>query len=354
MTSVRVENITKSYGSMRAVDGVTFDAPSGSFVTLLGPSGCGKTTTLRAIAGFEPVQSGHILLDGEAIEHVPAWQRDLGVVFQSYALFPLMTVLENVAFGLRRRGIKGIDITRRVAEALDLVGLSGLGDRYPSQMSGGQQQRVALARALVIEPRVLLLDEPLSNLDARLRADMRSELRRIQRRTGVTTLFVTHDQEEALTLSDHIVLMRAGIIVRQGTPAEIWDDPGSAFAADFLGVENLLPATTDGSGSALVAGLDWPLTISETPDAGKAMLGIRASDVVLDPPDDAVNVLSGTVIDADYRGNVTSLYMEMSGMMSSLVVDAREPRTIGTEVRIALPPERIMRLDPDLESAAAP
>ena len=265
MADVEVREVSKRYDDVWAARRISFRVAAGSFTSLLGPSGCGKTTTLRLIAGFVEPDEGEVWIGGKAIDALPPWRRNLGVVFQSYALFPFMTVKENVAFGLRRRRVAAAEVDERVAAALDLVGLPDLDRRYPRQLSGGQQQRVALARALVIRPEVLLLDEPLSNLDARLRAEMRFELKRIQRETGVTSIFVTHDQEEALTLSDQIVVLDRGRVRTKGTPRAIWETPGSAFVADFLGVENLIPAralAADEGGGVRFAIDGWQETVT--------------------------------------------------------------------------------------------
>ena len=250
MAEVRVEQLAKDFGpDVRAVDGVSFTAPEGRIVTLLGPSGCGKTTVLRCIAGLETPSAGRILIghevvhDGRTGESVSVDKRAVGMVFQSYAIWPHLTVFGNVALALRfhgKRAGEGAEARARVAEVLRSVGMDGYRDRYPSELSGGQQQRVVLARALVYRPRVLLLDEPLANLDARLREAMRIELRDVQQRLGLTAIYVTHDQAEAMALSDHVVVMRDGRILRQGTPREIFRDPEHAFVADFLGVSNRL------------------------------------------------------------------------------------------------------------------
>ena len=223
-----------------AVDDVSLELPPGSFVTLLGPSGCGKTTTLRMVAGFEVPTRGRILLDGRDIARLTPDKRGMGMVFQSYALFPHLSVFENVAYGVRLRGVRGETLTRRVEEALALVNLHGLGKRRPSELSGGQQQRVALARAMAIEPRVLLFDEPLSNLDAKLRVSLRSEIRRIQRQLGTTSVYVTHDQSEAMALSDIVVVMNAGRVEQAGSPADVYQRPRSRFVADFIGSADFL------------------------------------------------------------------------------------------------------------------
>jgi putative spermidine/putrescine transport system ATP-binding protein len=241
MSELELVDLEKRYGDTPVVRGLNLTLAQGEFVSLLGPSGCGKTTTLRMIAGFVTPTSGRIVLAGQRIDTLPPWKREIGMVFQNYALFPHMTAAQNVAFGLKVRHCTPAEMSRRVAEALELVELSGLGERYPSQLSGGQQQRVALARALVIEPRLLLLDEPLSNLDARLRAEVREEISRVQRRLGITTLFVTHDQEEALAMSDRVVVMERGIAVETAPPRELSENPRRLFSASFLGARSVLP-----------------------------------------------------------------------------------------------------------------
>src|SRR3989440_1527326 len=239
---VRVSHVTKRFGGVTAVDDVSFDVPKGAFATLLGPSGCGKTTTLRMIAGFYDPDVGDIEIGNRRVNDLPAHRRGTAMVFQDYALFPHMTVRDNVAYGLRVAHVAGPERLRRVDETLAFVGLTGLEDRWPSQLSGGQQQRVAVARALVIEPQVLLLDEPLSNLDAKLREQLRVELRTLQRRLGMTFVYVTHDQAEALSLSDWIAVMREGRVEQAGTPWDIYYRPRTAFLADFVGAVNLVPA----------------------------------------------------------------------------------------------------------------
>src|SRR5512145_2930129 len=248
-----LENITKVFptrgniGEVIAVQDVNLEIQKGELVTLLGPSGCGKTTTLRMIAGFEFPTSGRIVLDGKEINPLPPHKRDMSMVFQSYALFPHLTVFENIAYGLNVQKLSKKTITERVGRVLDLVHLQGYGDRAPGQLSGGQQQRVALARALVMEPKVLLMDEPLSNLDAKLREVMRTEIRRIQQTLGITSVYVTHDQAEAMTLSDRIVVMHQGRIVQIGTAAEIYRRPANRFVADFIGKANFLPTRVVGT-----------------------------------------------------------------------------------------------------------
>ena len=243
---LKVEALRIDYGGQAAIDGVSFTARRGELLTLLGPSGCGKTTTLRAIAGFVTPSAGKILLDGQDISALPPHRRNIGMVFQSYALFPHLTVRDNVGFGLRMRQVPRAEAEARSIAALEMVGLANLADRYPTQLSGGQQQRVALARALVIEPAILLLDEPLSNLDANLRAELRSEIRSLQSRLGIMTILVTHDQQEAIAISDRIAVLNGGRIVDIGTPEALCDAPGDAFAASFIGGRTVIAGRTQG------------------------------------------------------------------------------------------------------------
>jgi len=262
--ALRLVGIEKHYGSTVAVAGIDLTVGEGEFVTLLGPSGCGKTTMLALVAGFFSATAGEIYLKGKPVADLPSFRRDIGVVFQDYALFPHMTAAQNVAFGLKMRKLPAPEIAKRVADALDLVQLKGLGDRRPLQMSGGQRQRVALARALVINPTVLLLDEPLSNLDLKLREEMRVEIVGIQRRLGTTTVFVTHDQSEALVMSDRIAVMNAGRIEQIGEPADIYERPATRFVAEFIGRMNLLAGvvTTDRRVRTAV-GLELPAAVPQ-------------------------------------------------------------------------------------------
>ena len=246
MSTVEFEHVAKRFGGAVAVKDFTLTIRPGELVTLLGPSGCGKTTTLNLLAGFEYPEAGAIRVDGQSIESLPPHRRDTALVFQGYALFPHLTVARNVAFGLEIRKRPRDEITRRVGEVLELVQLAGFADHYPRQLSGGQQQRVAIARALAIEPRVLLLDEPLSNLDAKLREEMRGEIRALQQKTGITAMYVTHDQEEALSISDRVVVMNAGLIEQVGTPRDIYRAPASPFVANFIGGANLIPVRVCG------------------------------------------------------------------------------------------------------------
>jgi putative spermidine/putrescine transport system ATP-binding protein len=255
---IAVENLTKRYGRQTAVDGISFSVPEGEFLTLLGPSGCGKTTTLRCIAGFSHPDGGELRIGGRNMTGMPTYRRNLGMVFQNYALFPHLSVFENVAFGLRIRSVGRAEAKARVERELDTVRLAGLGERYPKQLSGGQQQRVALARALVYEPRVLLLDEPLSNLDAKLRVEMRAEIRQLQQQLGITALYVTHDQEEALSVSDRIMVMSQGRIEQLSTPWELYNRPQTRFVATFVGTANILPARRSGAAVRIADSFDLP------------------------------------------------------------------------------------------------
>src|SRR5215467_2279754 len=256
---VSLVSLTKHFGQLAAVDAIDLEIPSGGFFSLLGPSGCGKTTTLRLIAGFEHPSSGRVLLDGRDMAGTPPSKRPVNTVFQSYALFPHLRVFDNVAFGLRRAHVPRDEVRRRVGEALELVQLSDLAARKPGQLSGGQQQRVALARALVLRPAVLLLDEPLGALDAKLRRQLQVELKQLQEQVGITFVYVTHDQEEALTMSDRIAVMNCGRVEQVGRPREVYEEPSTAFVADFLGVSNLMDATVTkrssaGSGASVLLG----------------------------------------------------------------------------------------------------
>ncbi|GGK47624.1 ABC transporter ATP-binding protein [Salinarimonas ramus] len=270
MTDLAIRSLRKTYGRTVALDDVSITLAKGEFVSLLGPSGCGKTTTLRSVAGFVEPDTGEIVLGGKSLVGLPPYERDIGVVFQSYALFPHMTVAANVGFGLKMRDVSRAETAARVAAALDLVSLARLSERYPSELSGGQQQRVALARALVIEPEVLLLDEPLSNLDATLRSEMRDEIKALTDRIGMTTLFVTHDQAEALAMSDRVAVMRDGRILEVASPERLTELPGTAFTARFLGGRSVLPGRVESDDGGWIfrleggPGLLLPPGIAET------------------------------------------------------------------------------------------
>jgi ABC-type Fe3+/spermidine/putrescine transport system ATPase subunit len=300
---VRVRGLSKRFDSVQALDGVTIDFPAGSFFTLLGPSGCGKTTLLRIIAGFLEPSSGEVWLGDSNVVDTPPWRRRIGFVFQNYALWPNMTVLNNVAYGLRLRRAPRHEIRRLVEAGLERVGLGGLADRFPGQLSGGQQQRVALARALVLQPRVLLLDEPLSNLDARLRLEMRRELRRLQEEIGVTAIYVTHDQEEALQISDRIAVMNRGVVEQIGAPEEIYERPASAFVATFMGSVSLLHGRVTPVGSLLLEeGIELAVDLGQAASGRRVTIGVRPENVTITAPAGAGTV-RGTVLGSAYLGH---------------------------------------------------
>ncbi|HSF63007.1 MAG TPA: ABC transporter ATP-binding protein [Paracoccaceae bacterium] len=275
---LRIAAVTKRFGKLTVLEGCSLDVAEGEIVTLLGPSGCGKTTLLRCIAGFWNPDGGQILIDGRDTAPVPVNRRPVGVVFQSYALFPHLTVAQNIGYGLRMRGLPRAEIAARVAQALETVSLPGLGNRYPAQLSGGQQQRVAIARVLVLEPRVLLLDEPFNALDAKLRGAMQVDLRQLIKRLGMTAIFVTHDQEEALTMSDRIAVMRAGRIEQVAPPEEIFDRPATAYVADFIGSSNFWAATATGGRVALPDG-----QVASSPQAGAVRVMARPHNIRIGP-----------------------------------------------------------------------
>ncbi|MDJ0334422.1 ABC transporter ATP-binding protein [Salinibacterium sp. G-O1] len=277
--TVELLGVVKSYGAHRALSSIDLAIRPGEFVALLGPSGCGKTTALRALSGLELVDGGRILIDGRDVASVPTNKRDIGMVFQSYSLFPHMTAIENVEFGLRMRRVAAGERRDRAAEALNMVGLASFAERFAHQLSGGQQQRVALARALVTRPRVLLLDEPLSALDAKVRVQLRDEIRRIQTELGITTVFVTHDQEEALAVADRVAVMRDGVIEQIGTPEELYATPSTPFVADFVGLSNRMPAELVG-GKVVAHGLSMDLLGDPLPD-GPVTAWVRPEDVAI-------------------------------------------------------------------------
>ena len=310
MTYLVLTDIQKRFGDVVAVEDFNLSAEAGEFVSFLGPSGCGKTTTLRMIAGFEQPTTGTIQIDGRDVTRVSPNRRNVGMVFQSYALFPNMTVADNIGFGLKVRKKSGDQVRRRVAELLELINLPDKGGRYPYQLSGGQQQRVALARALAFEPQVLLLDEPLSALDAKIRVALRHEIRQIQRQLGITTVYVTHDQEEALSLSDRVVVMSEGRMEQVGTPFEIYNFPSTAFVASFVGTLNVLPGVVVDSarGELTVAGQPIRLTSGFEGDRGREVrLALRPEMVSLGAGSDGENRLSGKVTDVSFLGSIVRI-----------------------------------------------
>jgi len=307
---VRIVNVTKRFDDVVAVDDLSLDVESGSFFALLGPSGCGKTTTLRMIGGFEQPSEGAIFLGEREVSGLPAYKRDVNTVFQSYALFPHLSVLENVAFGLRRRGQRGQQVRGAAEEMLRIVGLEGMSKRKPRQLSGGQQQRVALARALVNKPQVLLLDEPLGALDLKLRKQMQLELKAIQHDVGITFIHVTHDQEEAMTMADRIAVMREGRIEQLGTPTELYETPATAYVAGFLGVSNLIVGTVSGSDTVrLKKGPEVRVKAEALAGrTGDVAVGIRPEKIALG--DGHENALEGKVVEQAYVGVATQYIVE--------------------------------------------
>jgi spermidine/putrescine transport system ATP-binding protein len=307
---VRLVDVTKRFDDVVAVDRLSLEIEHGSFFALLGPSGCGKTTTLRMIGGFEQPTEGQIFLGDSEVSGLPSYKRDVNTVFQSYALFPHLTIFENVAFGLRRRGVRGQTLTGQVNDILHLVGLEGMGRRKPRQLSGGQQQRVALARALVNKPKVLLLDEPLGALDLKLRKQMQLELKGIQHDVEITFIHVTHDQEEAMTMADRIAVMNHGRIEQLGTPTELYEQPATAFVAGFLGVSNLLPGTISGADTVrLRSGPEVhvpPAALAGR--TGDIAVGIRPEKIELG--EGQGNALAGTVVEQAYVGVATQYIVE--------------------------------------------
>lgn len=331
--AVAFRNVRKSFGQFTAIPDLTLDIAPGELVTLLGPSGCGKTTTLRMLAGLESPTEGQILIGGDDVTRLPADRRDVSMVFQSYALFPHMKVGENVAYGLEAGGMKSADARKRAEEALELVGLSGLAGRLPAELSGGQQQRVAVARALVLEPQVLLLDEPLSNLDARLRRKVRTDIRELQQRLGFTAVYVTHDQEEALAVSDKIVVMKQGKIAQIGTPRELYETPASEFIADFIGEANVVDGnvlSVQGDLATVELGgvsLDLP---ARGASAGPARLSLRSNALKVKPSGPGV---AGTIASSAYLGD--HMEYEIDGPLGRIFVvddEGETPLPVGTTV----------------------
>jgi ABC-type Fe3+/spermidine/putrescine transport system ATPase subunit len=343
-THVRLANVSKQLGSLRAVDDVSLDIAKGSMVTLLGPSGCGKSTTLRLLAGFYQPTSGEIYLGDERITHLPPNKRRMTMMFQEYALFPHLKVSENVAYGLKMRKTPSDQARARVAEMLDLIGLSSSAEKYPSQLSGGQQQRVALARALAVDPEVLLLDEPLSNLDAKLRVRLREEIVRLQKVLGKTMVFVTHDQEEALSISDQIAVMKEGRIAQIGTPTEIYFHPTSRYVAEFVGLANFVEAEAVGPGRVRIGE-----TMVEAPGIrgeGKLTLVVRPEAIkfVTTPVETAAAGISGRILRRAFLGNMARYWIETP--MGEWIVDEPTPdsRTRPDEVRLTFIADRLHAL----------
>ena len=345
---VQMQALSRSYGPVRALDELDLTVQAGELIALLGPSGCGKTTTLRLVAGLEDADSGSICVGGRDITRLPASKRDMGMVFQAYSLFPHMTVLENVAFGLKLRGISSSTRGKRAADMLELVELGSQSGRYPHQLSGGQQQRVALARALAIEPQVLLLDEPLSALDAKVRAQLRDQIRRIQLEVGITTLFVTHDQEEALAIADRVGVMRDGRLEQLAPPADVYSRPATPFVAEFVGLSNRLAGTVSGS-TVTVRGRELPLVDATTPPG--AVIALVRPEAVTLAADAAAESgpLTGTVIASTFLGATSRVTVDLG----DTTIMAQLPTSDATELSAGGRVTLTIRPDPVLVSADA-
>ncbi|MDQ0509141.1 ABC transporter ATP-binding protein [Ancylobacter amanitiformis] len=352
MTAVDVTAIAKSYGKVEVLSDITTHFPEGSFTSLLGPSGSGKTTLLRIIAGFVIPDTGRVTIGERDVTRVPVWARNIGMVFQSYALFPHMSVADNVAFGLAQRGVKGEPARREVQRALDMVHLGGFGTRKPKQLSGGQQQRVALARAIVTRPSVLLLDEPLSALDRRLRQEMQVELLRIQRESGLTTIFVTHDQEEALTLSDKVAILDRGRIVQIGAPTEVYERPRTRFAAEFLGDTNFFTGTVADGRVSLRNGMRIA-TASPLPANGAPVtLAVRPEKITVAtrdaaPEDGLTNRVEGAIIASLYSGTALTYEVDAAGQRFKIFAQNRDARPLarGDEVTLSWSPDHTVPIE---------
>jgi ABC-type Fe3+/spermidine/putrescine transport system ATPase subunit len=356
MTRVRVDGIVKRFGEAVALSGVSLELPPGELFTLLGPSGCGKTTLLRIVAGLLTQDAGAVAFDGVPVDSVPPYRRNIGVVFQSYAIFPHLTVRQNIAYGLRARGIGAERAEGKVAEAARMVQMEALLDRMPAALSGGQQQRVVLARALVIEPRLLLMDEPLSNLDARLRVEIRAVIRRLQRTLGITTLYVTHDQEEALAISDTVAVMDRGQVLQTGPPWKLYREPRTRFVAEFLGGMNVVAGRLTSpvpAGDAVVVetefGAPWSVAgDGPAPGTGPVWLGVRPESLRVEPPPgsgDGWNQVTGTVAEVGYLGAVARYQVDVAPGVS-LTVEVHDPdfqtlRRVGDAVRLWCDPAKV-------------
>ena len=342
---VDIRNVDLSYGSNHVLKNVNLHINPGEFFAFLGPSGCGKTTLLRLIAGFNKADNGDVLIGGGDVSTLPPWKRDVGMVFQSYALWPHMSVAENVAFGLEERKVPQAEIARRVKMALDLVGLAHLAERKPSQLSGGQQQRVAVARTIVIEPKVLLLDEPLSNLDAKMRVQVRRELRDLQQRLNLTTIFVTHDQEEANAICDRIAIMNEGVIQQVGTPVELYEKPANLFVANFLGAANVIKGRVEGDAFVVGAGLRLPLP-AQKPAPASTHLVLRPHFIALSASPRA-GALPALVNHVEFLGASVRYGLDMSGVLLSADAPFEGGASLfrpGDQIFAALPLEKAVWL----------
>jgi len=361
MVRVKLVNVVKRFGEVVAVDHVSIDVEHGELFTLLGPSGCGKTTTLRIIAGLEYPDEGRVYFDDTDVTNLPPYKRNTGMVFQNYALWPHMTVFENVAYGLKIRKLPKEEIRKRVMEVLRLVRLEGLENRYPTQLSGGQQQRVALARALVIEPKVLLLDEPLSNLDAKLRVEMRDEIKRIQRQLGITTIYVTHDQEEAMVLSDRIAIMNNGKIMQIGTPRELYENPRNLFVASFLGKCSIVKGVVDSYtgdgyivvrvGSKKITGV-VPASDLKVKVGGKAIAVLRPHEFSLEPLKEPFNIIEGIVESTSFVSSHVEVKLKFEGQKIIVFLDPEMDVPPGSSLKVYVPCSSVKVFPAEMEEAA--
>ena len=363
--SLRIENVGRRFGGTTALQGFDLTVQRGEFIALLGPSGCGKSTALNCLAGLLPLTDGQIRVGEQRIDLLPPEKRDFGMVFQSYALFPHLTVAKNVAFGLQMRGVGRSETSRRVTEALRLVRLEDQATKLPGQLSGGQQQRVAIARAIVIEPRVVLMDEPLSNLDAKLRLEMRTEIRRLHQTLGLTTIYVTHDQEEALSLADRLVVLRLGQVQQIGTPQELHDGPANWHVADFMGYRNLIdatvsaePAISEGEGRVRVAAEDMELlgtAVNSVAAGDEVRVAVRPTDLLVQRSDHtgpaAANTIHAEVEIVEYQGREYAVEVRTPGGRVLHVRSEHAPE-VGESVLLTVEPSRTLVYQRDLEAAA--
>ena len=354
MAILKVNNLNKSFGKVKAIQDVSFEATEGKVLSLLGPSGCGKTTTLRCIAGFENPDRGDICLDDKKITFVPPEKRGIGMVFQNYALWPHMTVYGNLAFGLQIRKVPKDEITKKIKKVLDMVQLEGYENRYPRQMSGGQQQRIAMARALIFEPEIMLLDEPLSNLDAKLREEMRFEFTELQRRLGITAIYVTHDQAEALVLSDKIVILNQGKIVQSGSPKEIYSNPKNKFVAGFTAVTSFIDGSVDSfieekkkvvvktDDGFIIYGFNNNLSIGQRVSVAMRMNVIKFIQDENKSDKNTVNIFKGKIIQSSYLGDIIDYKIKVGDWVIRTNSDAKYNFKIGEEVTFCISPEDII------------
>ncbi len=334
MANLAIRDLVKSYGKTQVLHGINLEVDDGEFVVFVGPSGCGKSTTLRMIAGLEDVTSGSVEINNQVVNNLEPKQRNIAMVFQNYAIYPHMSVQKNIGFGLRTSRLPKADKEARIAEVAELLGMAEYLDRKPNELSGGQRQRVAIGRALVRDPAVFLFDEPLSNLDAQLRTQMRLEIKKLHQRVGTTIIFVTHDQVEAMTMADRIVIMKDGHIQQVGTPAEVYHNPANTFVAQFIGAPsmNMLPAVLDGEGLVLWNGDRVALKLASSGDPHELTMGIRPEDLI--PVDQTQSMLEGTITVVEPLGSTTLLYVDVGGHEVIASGSGREAPSPGTHVHL--------------------